>query len=109
MLLPFFWMVSTSLKTPGEAVAMPPIWLSNNLQFENYERALEAAPFGRYFLNSLIVTAASTIGELFTTILAAFAFARLEFYGKNVLFVVLISTMMVPGELLTIPELCHTF
>lgn len=104
MLLPFFWMVSTSLKTPGEAVAMPPIWLSNNLQFENYERALEAAPFGRYFLNSLIVTAASTMGELFTTILAAFAFARLEFYGKNVLFVVLISTMMVPGELLTIPN-----
>ena len=104
MLLPFFWMISTSLKTAGEAVAMPPIWLSSNLQTGNYEEALQAAPFGRYFLNSIIVTAISTLGELFTTILAAFAFARLEFYGKNILFVLLISTMMVPGELLTIPN-----
>lgn len=104
MLLPFFWMISTSLKTAGEAVAMPPIWLSSNLQTGNYEEALQAAPFGRYFLNSIIVTAISTLGELLTTILAAFAFARLEFYGKNILFVLLISTMMVPGELLTIPN-----
>lgn len=104
MLLPFFWMISTSLKTAGEAVAMPPIWISENLQIGNYERALDAAPFVQYFINSIIVTAASTTGELITTILAAFAFARLEFYGKNVLFVLLISTMMVPGELLTIPN-----
>src|SRR5699024_2567320 len=65
---------------------------------------LAAAPFGQYFLNSVIVTTASTLGELFTTILAAYAFARLEFYGKNFLLVLLISTMMVPGELLIIPN-----
>lgn len=104
MLLPFFWMISTSLKTAGEAVAMPPVWFPEIFRFENYERALEAAPFGRYFLNSIIVTAVSTLGEILTTILAAYAFARLEFYGKNVLFVLLISTMMVPGELLIIPN-----
>ncbi|HLR92801.1 MAG TPA: carbohydrate ABC transporter permease, partial [Atopostipes sp.] len=104
MLLPFFWMISTSLKTPGEAVAMPPVWIPSIFQVENYEEALQAAPFGRYFLNSVIVTTISTLGELFTTILAAFAFSRLEFYGKNLLFVLLISTMMVPGELLTIPN-----
>lgn len=104
MLLPFFWMISTSLKTPGEAVAMPPVWIPNIFQIENYEQALAAAPFGQYFLNSVFVTTISTVGELFTTILAAYAFARLEFYGKNVLFVILISTMMVPGELLIIPN-----
>lgn len=104
MLLPFFWMVSTSLKTPGQAVAMPPVWIPDILQIENYERALNAAPFGQYFLNSIIVTAVSTIGEILTTILAAYAFARLEFYGKNALFLLLISTMMVPGELLIIPN-----
>lgn len=104
MLLPFFWMISTSLKTPGEAVAMPPVWISKNLQINNFISALKAAPFGRYFMNSVIVTIASVAGELVTTILAAYAFARLEFYGKNVLFVLLISTMMVPGELLTIPN-----
>lgn len=104
MLLPFFWMISTSLKTPGEAVAMPPIWFPKVFQIDNYKQALAAAPFGQYFLNSVLVTAASTLGELFTTILAAYAFARLEFYGKNILFVLLISTMMVPGELLIIPN-----
>ena len=104
MLLPFFWMISTSLKTPGEAVAMPPVWIPKFFQIENYKQALAAAPFGQYFLNSVIVTTASTLGELFTTILAAYAFARLEFYGKNFLFVLLISTMMVPRELLIIPN-----
>lgn len=104
MLLPFFWMISTSFKTAGQAVAMPPVWIPKDLQISNYEKALSMAPFGKYFLNSVLVTAISTTGELITTILAAFAFSRLEFYGKNVLFMLLISTMMVPGELLTIPN-----
>lgn len=104
MLIPFFWMVSTSLKTPAQAVAMPPVWIPKILQFENYQKALQAAPFGRYFLNSVLVTVLSTAGELVTTILAAFAFSKLQFYGKNLLFTVLIATMMVPGELLIIPN-----
>lgn len=104
MLLPFFWMISTSLKTPGQAVAMPPVWIPSVFQWENYDKALAAAPFGQYFINSIIITTISTLGELLTTILAAYAFARLQFYGKNMLFIVLISTMMVPGELLTIPN-----
>lgn len=104
MLLPFFWMISTSFKTAGQAIAMPPVWIPKDLQISNYEKALSMAPFGKYFLNSVLVTAISTTGELITTILAAFAFSRLEFYGKNVLFLLLISTMMVPGELLTIPN-----
>ncbi|WP_277630854.1 carbohydrate ABC transporter permease [Atopococcus tabaci] len=104
MLIPFFWMVSTSLKTPGETVAMPPVWIPSEWKFENYAQALAAAPFGRYFWNSILVTSLSTIGELLTTIMAAFAFAKLQFYGKNVLFVILIGTMMVPGELLIIPN-----
>ena len=104
MLLPFFWMISTSLKTPGEAVAMPPVWIPKIFRIENFKNALSMAPFGRYFMNSLLVTTISAVGELLTTILAAYAFARLEFYGKNVLFVLLISTMMVPGELSTIPN-----
>lgn len=104
MLLPFFWMISTSIKTPGQAVAMPPVWIPEVFQFSNYDKALNMAPFGRYFLNSVLVTIIATTGELITTILAAFAFSRLEFYGKNVLFLLLISTMMVPGELLTIPN-----
>ncbi|GAA0362618.1 carbohydrate ABC transporter permease [Alkalibacterium iburiense] len=104
MLIPFIWMVMTSLKSPGEAVAMPPVWWPSILRFENYARAFEVAPFGRYFLNSVLITSVSTIGELISTILAAFAFSRLKFYGKNILFTILIATMMVPSELLIIPN-----
>ncbi|WP_025729278.1 carbohydrate ABC transporter permease [Atopobacter phocae] len=102
MLLPFFWMVSTSIKSAGEALQMPPIWIPEIIRISNYQEALEAAPFGRYFLNSLFVTSLTTSGEIVTSILAAFAFSRLKFYGKNVLFTLILATMMVPGELLLI-------
>ena len=104
MVLPFFWMVSTSLKSAGEAIAIPPTLLPSNWLFSNYQEALDAAPFARYFLNSVIVTVASTAGELFTSILAAFAFAKLKFWGKDLIFIILLATMMVPGELMTIPN-----
>lgn len=104
MLLPFIWMVSTSLKTAGEATAMPPIWIPKSWKFSNYVTAWNAAPFGRYMINSIIVTTFSTLGELVTTIFAAFAFAKLQFYGKNLIFTILMGTMMVPGELLLIPN-----
>lgn len=104
MLIPFLWMISTALKSPTEAVAMPPVWIPQIFRIENFARAFEVAPFGRYFLNSVLITSISTLGELLTTILAAFAFAKMKFYGKNLLFTILIATMMVPGELLIIPN-----
>lgn len=104
MLLPFFWMLSTSLKTQPETIKIPPIWIPKKFQFVNYIDALNAAPFARYFINSVIVTTVTTTGQLFTSILAAFAFSRLNFYGKNVIFVIFLGTMMVPGEMLIIPN-----
>ncbi|UUX33801.1 carbohydrate ABC transporter permease [Fundicoccus culcitae] len=104
MILPFYWMIATSLKTGTEAIAIPPVWVPETLQFGNYAKAWEAAPFGRYFLNSVFVTSVTTIGELFTSILAAYAFAKLRFWGKDILFILLLGTMMVPGELMTIPN-----
>ena len=104
MILPFFWMVSTSIKTTGETLAIPPVWLPENWQWSNYETALIMAPFDQYFINSVIITLSSTIGEVITSILAAFAFSKLQFFGKNILFTILISTMMVPFELLMIPN-----
>lgn len=104
MLLPFYWMVTTSLKTPEEVVAMPPQWIPLSWKWDNYRVAWEAAPFGRYLTNSVIVTVLSTIGELATSILAAFAFARLRFYGRELLFFLLLATMMIPGEILLAPN-----
>lgn len=104
MLLPFIWMLSTSLKASNEVMSMPPIWIPSEFQWDNYGRAAEVAPFGQYFINSIIVTILSTIGELLTTILAAYAFSRINFYGKGIVFAVLLGTMMVPGEVLLIPN-----
>ena len=104
MLVPFIWMLSTALKTAPETVKVPPTWIPKHLQWQNFVTAWHAAPFLTYFINSLIVTTVTTIGKLFTTILAAFAFSRLNFYGKHFLFALFLSTMMVPGEMLIIPN-----
>ncbi|KAB8129537.1 carbohydrate ABC transporter permease [Gracilibacillus oryzae] len=104
MLLPFVWMISTSLKAPNEVMAMPPVWVPSEWKFENFTEALKVAPFDRYFINSVIVTIVSTIGELITTILAAYAFSRIQFFGRDIAFAVLLGTMMVPSEVLLIPN-----
>ena len=104
ILLPFLWMISTSLKPDNEVLLMPPKWIPSALQWKNYVDAFKAVPFFTYLKNSVIVTVAITSCELITTILAAFAFAQLEFKGKNLLFMLLVATMMVPGEILTIPN-----
>lgn len=104
MVLPFYWMVMTSLKSSGEAIAIPPTWVPREWLWSNYQKALEVAPFGRYFLNSVFVTVVTTAGELLTSILAAYAFSKLQFFGKNIVFILLLGTMMIPGELMTIPN-----
>lgn len=104
ILLPFVWMLLTSIKPSKEVLQMPPKWIPSRIQWENYREAFHAVPFFKYFRNSVIVTVCITSCELITTILAAFAFARLEFKGKNILFILLVATMMVPGEILVIPN-----
>lgn len=104
MILPFLWMISTSLKVHAEVAVLPPKWIPSKLNWSNYVTAWKAAPFGRYFINSIVITVATTIGELITTILAAFAFSRLKFWGRDTLFTVLLATMMIPGEMLLIPN-----
>lgn len=104
ILLPFVWMISTSLKPDKEVLMMPPKWIPTVLQWKNYVDAFKAVPFFTYLKNSVVVTVLITSCELITTTLAAFAFARLEFKGKNVLFMLLVATMMVPGEILIIPN-----
>lgn len=104
ILLPFLWMISTSLKPDNEVLLMPPKWIPSALQWKNYVDAFKAVPFFTYLKNSIVVTVAITSCELITTILAAFSFAQLEFKGKNLLFMLLVATMMVPGEILTIPN-----
>jgi len=104
MLLPFFWMVTTSFKDPSEVLRMPPQWLPSKWLWSNYAKAWAVAPFGRYFFNSFFMAITTTVGEVFTTILAAYAFAKMRFAGKGVLFAILLGTLMIPGQMLLIPN-----
>lgn len=102
MLFPFFWMLTGSLKTYNEITSNPIVWFPEVIQWSNYMEALEYAPFDIFFYNTLIVCAANSLITLLTTILAAFAFARLEFRGKKILFTLLLATLMIPSQLLII-------
>jgi multiple sugar transport system permease protein len=103
MVLPFFWMVNASLMTSGEIQRQPPVWLPAQPQFENYVRLLDAMPLFRLYGNSLFVSVATTLGVLATSSLAGFAFAKYEFPGKNLLFIMILATMMVPFFVTLIP------
>ena len=102
VLFPFYWMIISSLKTLAEYRLSVPTFFPRRIMFSNYADAFTTASLGRLFLNTLYVGIVSTILSLVITILSAFAFARLEFKGKNILFAGLLATMMIPGELFTI-------
>ncbi len=100
--LPFFWMISTSLMTLGEAINGQ--WLPKVPQWHNYIVAWKEANFSEYFLNSVQITLITLAGELIFSVMAAYAFARMRFPGRDVLFGVLLSTMMIPAMVLVIPN-----
>jgi len=102
VLFPFYWMIISSLKTLAEYRLSVPTFFPRRVMFSNYADAFTTASLGRLFLNTMYVGIVSTILSLIITILSAFAFARLEFKGKNILFAGLLATMMIPGELFTI-------
>ncbi len=102
-LVPFVWMVLTSFKPLAEIFVFPPTWWPETFTFENYKVAFSAAPFGRYYVNSLFVAVAVTLGQLVTCSLAAYAFARLKFWGRDALFYLFLATMMVPPQVTMIP------
>ena len=102
VLFPFYWMIISSLKTLDEYRMSVPTFFPRRIMFSNYSNAFTTANLGRLFMNTLYVGVVSTILSLIITILSAFAFARLEFKGKNALFAALLATMMIPGELFTI-------
>lgn len=104
MLLPFLWMVSTSLKLPREVFTFPPVWIPSEFAWSNYTRALTAMPFGRFYLNSFLVAVGVTLLTILTSSLAAFAFARLRFRGRDTLFLVYLTTLMIPFTVLLIPN-----
>ncbi len=102
VIFPFYWMIISSLKTMDEYRLSVPTFWPRKVMLSNYVTAFKTAALGRLFINTMIVGVVSTLLSLVITILSAFAFARLEFKGKNILFAGLLATMMIPGELFTI-------
>jgi multiple sugar transport system permease protein len=104
MLLPFLWMISTSLKRPPEIFTFPPVWIPSRLAWENYATTVSVMPFGRFYFNSFVVAASVTILQLLTSSLAAFAFARLRFRGRSALFLLYLATLMIPFQVTMLPN-----
>jgi multiple sugar transport system permease protein len=104
MILPFFWMISTSLKTPPEALRFPPTFIPQVFDFSNYVDAWHAVPFPLYFFNTIFVAFTVMILVLATSSLAAYAFARMQFPGRETIFLLFLSMMMVPMPVYLVPS-----
>jgi multiple sugar transport system permease protein len=103
MLIPFLWMLSTSLMDEMEVYQFPPKFIPSVFKWANFAEAMTLQPFGRFFLNSLVVSLASVIGQLTFCSMAAYAFARLQFRGRDKIFVLYLGTMMIPAIVTIIP------
>jgi multiple sugar transport system permease protein len=104
ILSPLIWMISTSLKTPQEIAQYPPSFLPESFQFSNYVKAWQTAPFTRWTLNTLLIATIGTIGSVFVNSLVAYAFAKIRFKGRNTLFVLVLTTMLIPGFVTMVPQ-----
>ncbi len=104
MLAPFLWMLSTSLMDELEVFRFPPRLIPETLRWDNYTGAFTARPFARYFLNSFVFASLVVVGQLFTAATAGYAFAKYEFRGRDKLFMLYLSTMMVPAAVVLIPR-----
>jgi multiple sugar transport system permease protein len=103
MLLPFFWMISSSFMSPQEILARPLTWFPSELRFENYRGLSDAIPLRRMYVNSILVTTLTTSGILLTSSLAGYGFAKFQFPARDVLFLIVLATMMIPFFVVLIP------
>lgn len=104
MFIPLVWMISTSLKTPGETYIFPPTWIPKQPMWSNYVKAVTTIPFFLYLWNTTLITFLSIVGKVFSITLVAFSFARLRWWGRDVVFIVMLATMMLPPHITLIPQ-----
>lgn len=100
---PFLWMISTALKTNAQIYTYPPVIFPLQPQWKNFYDALTAAPFGRYYLNSLFICACVVAGTLISNTLIAYGFSRIRWVGRDVVFVIVLATLMLPAQVTMIP------
>jgi multiple sugar transport system permease protein len=103
MIVPFLWMVSTSLKAPGSVLTIPPELFPRQPTLASYRRVMDVVPLGRMFLNSLFVTIVTVTGQIITGSLAAYAFARMRWHGRDAVFLLYLTTLMIPSQVTITP------
>ncbi len=103
MILPLLWMLSTSLKESGVIFILPPQWIPDPPQWSNYVTLFEVLPFGNFLFNSFKIAGLATLGSLLSSSMSAFAFARMRFPGRNIIFAVVLATLMIPFHVTLIP------
>ncbi|MCY3898803.1 MAG: carbohydrate ABC transporter permease [Caldilineaceae bacterium] len=103
MLIPFFWLLSSSLKAPHEIYVFPPKWIPDPVRWSNYREVFEVVAVARYTANTMIVTIFSTVGVIISSSMAAYSFARLRFKGRDIVFGLILSTVMLPYVVTMIP------
>ena len=103
MLIPIFWMLSTAFKESGQIWSVPPVWIPIPAVLDNFRDVFEILPVDKLFCNSVLVSVITTIIQLITSCMGAYAFARLNFRGKNLIFLFFMASMMIPRYILTIP------
>jgi multiple sugar transport system permease protein len=101
--VPFLWTISTAFKTSEQVFAVPPQWIPKPFVMENFKRAWSELPFAMFVRNTVLITLISTFGQILTASLVAYGFARFSFKGKNILFYLMLSTMMLPSQVTMIP------
>lgn len=103
-LIPLYWMFATSLKGVSQTFAIPPTPFPNPIEFGNYAEVFAEVPFARFIANSFLLVTLNVVGEVFAVTLVAYGFARLRFPGRSVLFLILLSTLMVPVQVTLVPR-----
>jgi multiple sugar transport system permease protein len=104
ILVPFFWMLSTSLKEPDQIAAFPPVWIPNPFDFKNYVEAVTLLPFAQFALNTIVITTFAVVGAVLTGSICAFAFSRLQWPGRNIIFFLILTELFLPGPVTLIPK-----
>ena len=104
LMIPLAWMLSTSLKSLGAVMSLPPEWIPSTFHWENYADIFRLVPFGRYVWNTVVITLLDVVGKIVSCSLVAFAFARLRWRGREAVFLIMLATMMLPPQVTMIPQ-----
>ncbi len=102
-IIPFLWLLSTSVKPESQIFVWPPVWIPNPITFEHYVNGLRFLPFGRFTLNSLVIALSSVVGALCSCSLSAYGLARIRWPGREILFAIILATLMVPFQVRMVP------